>query len=59
MYIALTQPEFPAMKATVRITPVAKEGMKIKNSYQKNFWESKAVAFVLVSWLLISIVISL
>lgn len=38
MYIALSQPEFPTLKATLNIKPVEPEPMKVTNRYQKSSW---------------------
>lgn len=35
MYIALSQPEFPTLKATLNIKPVEPEPMKVINTYHK------------------------
>ncbi len=56
MYIALSQPEIPELKATVKITPVAKEDMKVRNHYQRNFWDSSVLKLVVLSWLAFALI---
>lgn len=51
MYIALSQPAIPTMKATVKIVPIIEKPVQVR---QENFWDSKGVIMVMLLWLIVS-----
>lgn len=57
MYIALTQPQVPEFRASLKLTPIATEDMKIKSHYHKqNMFFGRAMCqFFTLAWFVILI----
>lgn len=52
MYIALTQPEIPELRASIKLTPVEKPLMRVRTHYKKeSIWSKGVCLTILLLWL--------